>query len=78
LNPFIVFLRVLIGNPGPEAQGVTTEVSRNAACPTELGFKKLNWSYIDRLRCDPRHADEDIEAAMTYAGPPQHVFIFAV
>src|SRR5882724_4964859 len=33
---------ISIGNLGPEAQGVTTEVSRNAACPTKLGFRKLN------------------------------------
>jgi hypothetical protein len=42
LNLLIVFLRVSIGNLGPEAQGVTTEVSRNAARPTKLGFRKLN------------------------------------
>jgi hypothetical protein len=41
LNLFIVFLRVSIAgeavefSPCPEAQGVTTEVRRNAACPTK-------------------------------------------
>ena len=39
---FIVFLRLSIVDLDPEAQGVTTEISRNAACPIKLDFRKLN------------------------------------
>jgi len=39
---FIVFLRVSIVDLDPEAQGITTEISRNAACPIKLDFRKLN------------------------------------